>query len=163
MKLYARLTPDAYAHHVSASLRADAAHLTEAHALEAMENIDPMTFIREVGTIAGADDAASQAPKKPQPKKTPPPSDPAAPAPSKAPATRGRKRGAPGAKTSVIVPRAVYPTEPCEENGGDGWSATAVPHARGTSKVSFTYARDEGGTPFGDVYLQSACLRPLEQ
>ena len=35
VKLYARLTPDAYARHVSASLRADAAHLTEAAALEA--------------------------------------------------------------------------------------------------------------------------------
>ena len=63
--------------------------------------------------------------------------------------------------TAVVVPRAVYPTEPCDENGGDGWSATAVLHGRGTSKVSLTHARDEGGAPFGVVYLQSACLLPL--
>ena len=85
-------------------------------------------------------------------------------APSSAPATRrGRKRGAPETVTSVIVPRAVYPTETCDENGGDGWSATAVPHGRGTSKVSFTHARDEGGAPFGVVYLRSACLLPLTE
>ena len=64
VKIYARLTPDAYARHISASLRSDAAHLTEASALEAMDNIDPMAFIREMETIADADSgAAPQVPK----------------------------------------------------------------------------------------------------
>ena len=166
VKIYARLTPDAYARHISAALKADAAHLTEAAALEAMDNVDPMAFIREMDAIADADEGApSEVPKKPPAKrKTPLPPDHATPAPPGAPATKqGRKRGAPGDATSVLVPRAVYPTEPCDENGGAGWSATAVPHGRGTSKVSFTNARDEGGAPFGVVYLRSACLLPLTE
>ena len=48
VKLYARLTPDAYAKHVSASLRADAARLTGEGTSEAMQNIDPMDFIEAV-------------------------------------------------------------------------------------------------------------------
>ena len=61
VKIYARLTPDAYARHVSASLRADAAHLTEAGALEAMDNVDPMAFIREVSAcLLYTSDAADE-------------------------------------------------------------------------------------------------------
>ena len=162
VKIYARLTPDAYARHVSASLRADAAHLTEAGALEAMDNVDPMAFIREVSAIADAGDGAAPKSKAP-PGKAPPPPGHATPAPPMAPAKRGRKRDAPAPAKQVIVPRAVYPTEPCDENGGDGWSATAAPHKRGTCKVSFTHARAMDGTPFEDVYLLSACLRPLQE
>ena len=77
VKLYARLTPDAYARHISASLRADAAHLTaEAGARGAMDNVDPRAFIRETEGIADAGDGtAPQAHKKHRlirPRRSPP-------------------------------------------------------------------------------------------
>ena len=60
VKLYARLTPDAYAKHVSASLRADAAHLTEPGAEEAMHNIDPMQLFEDISAISSDGDAAGE-------------------------------------------------------------------------------------------------------
>merc|ERR1712070_253516 len=113
--------------------------------MRAMDNIDPMALIREVEAISEATENASpQVPQKAPSNAKPPPLPDPEPAPTKAPAKeKGRKRGAPAASTSVLVPRAVFPTEVCEENGGTGWSATAVPHKRGTSKVSFTTARGD--------------------
>ena len=164
VKLYARLTPDAYAKHVSASLRADAAHLTDPDATEAMQNVDPMDLIDEVGAIADAAEGdATKVPRPPPPPANAPARDTTSgPGGSPDPANKRRdKRGTTGTATSVIVPKEVYPTETCEENGGIGWSATATPHGKGTSKVTFEQADKVTGTPFGEVYLRSACLLPL--
>ena len=167
VKLYARLTPDAYAKHVSASLRADAAHLTVEGTSSAMQNIDPMDFIEELEEIASAQDE-SAAPKVYK-RKPPPPSDPPAevtPAapdapPSAAVAKGSAKRKGQGSKTYVMVPASVFPEEPCGENGGAGWTATTSPHKKGTVSVTFTHARDGDGAPFRPVLLKSACLTPL--
>ena len=167
VKLYARLTPDAYAKHVSASLRADAARLSGEGAAEAMQNIDPMDFFGELEGIASAqDETAPQVPKS----KAPPPPDPkpkdkpARPPPKEAHVAGERRSGKkPRSKTYVMVPASVFPGESCGENGGEGWTATTSPHRKGIVKVTFTQARDDDGAPFRPVHLKSSCLAPLPQ
>ena len=167
VKLYARMTPDAYAKHVSASLRADASRLSGEDTAEAMHNVDPMAFIGELESIASAQD-------DPGSSKVPQPQEPAQPIPkpkrkpsrqSAKPSARRAKRGASGAEAGstayVMVPASLFPEETCEENGGEGWTATTSPHRKGTLKVTFTHAKDEDGMPFAPVYLQSACMVPL--
>ena len=61
----------------------------------------------------------------------------------------------------VLVPRAVYPTYACSENGGRGWTATVVHYAHGAATLRFTDASDDRGIPYGDVQLQLAVLSPL--
>ena len=167
VKLYARLTPDAYAKHVSASLRADAARLTGEGTSEAMQNIDPMDFIEELEAIATSEDdpAAAKVPKR----KAPPPPDPnpdekpasTSARPAAGRATGGAKRKGQGTTTLVMVPASVFPGEACWENGGKGWTATTSPHRKGTLKVTFTHARDDSGAEFRPVHLKSTCVVPL--
>ena len=128
-----------------------------------MHNIDPMQLLEDISAIASDGDAATEVPKDAASPKPPPSGDPPEPAPLAPAKTSAKKRGAPSDQTPVMVPRAVYPTEVCGENGGEGWSATAAPHKRGTSKVSFSHARDATGAPFADVYLKSSCLLPLPE
>ena len=165
VKLYARLTPDAYAKHVSASLRADAAHLSGEGTAEAMQNIDPMDFIGELEGIASAQDESapqvskSKAPPRPDPE---PEDKPARPPVKEARAGRARPLSKnPRSKTYVMVPASVFPGEPCGENGGKGWTATSSPLRKGIVKVTFTQAKDEDGASFRPVHLKSSCLAPL--
>ena len=165
VKLYARLTPDAYAKHVSASLRADAAHLSVEGAGEAMRNIDPIDFIEELDGIASAQEAPVRAkvPKDKAPPPSPPKPTKAPASPSRAP-SRGKAREVAAAtkpKTMVMVPAAVFPGESCGENGGNGWTATSSPHKRGVLRITFTHARDDNGAPFRPVYLKPTCVVPL--
>ena len=165
VKLYARLTPDAYAEHVSASLRADAAHLSSEGTGEAMRNVDPIDFIEELDGIASAQETPASS-KVPKDKAPPPPSA----KPTKKPSTLalapsgGKARDTATAtkpKATVMVPAAVFPAEACGENGGKGWTATSSPHKRGVLRITFTHARDDDGAPFRPVYLKPTCVVPL--
>ena len=61
----------------------------------------------------------------------------------------------------VLVPRAVYPTYECTENGGHGWSAVILSCSRGAATMHFTDAATARGLPYADVQLQLAALRPM--
>ena len=52
----------------------------------------------------------------------------------------------------------LVPKETCFENGGRGWTAYAVPIARGAAQVTFVHARDSRGRPFAPV-MQLCSLR----
>ena len=81
----------------------------------------------------------------------------AAPARS-TPAPRGTSQSnmfATGAK--VLVPATVYPSYPCRENEGRGWTATVLQRSRDAVRLEFTSA-DASGTVFQPVWLKSAVL-----
>ena len=59
----------------------------------------------------------------------------------------------------VLVPERHFPKETCFENGGRGWTAYAVPIARGAAQVTFVHARDSRGRPFAPVKMQLCSLR----
>ena len=61
----------------------------------------------------------------------------------------------------VLVPRCVYPSEPCDEHGGRGWEATVVRAVSGRMSVSFTVARDADGVRYRNAHLSVAVLQPL--
>ena len=81
----------------------------------------------------------------------------AAPARS-TPAPRGTSQSnmfATGAK--VLVPATVYPSYPCRENEGRGWTATVLQRSRDAVRLEFT-SDDASGTVFQPVWLKSAVL-----
>ena len=63
---------------------------------------------------------------------------------------------------TAIVPASCFPNEECNENGGRGWSATAVPTAKGQVRVTFTHARDEAGRRFASVAMRASALTYVE-
>ena len=163
--LYRRITRDAYASHVSASLRADATRLDAKGQSEAMHHVDPMDFLSEVDAMASPEASKPTAPPTGAP--TPPSTAAAKPAPRPS-IRKGRRKGGvetgsapalPGAARKVIVPASVYPHEVCSENEGAGWSAVAHHHSRTVARVSFTHARGPRGRPFEDVFLKLSVLQ----
>lgn len=74
------------------------------------------------------------------------------------PAPRGSSHSnvfAIGAK--VLVPATVYPSYPCRENEGRGWTATVLQRSRDAVRLEFTSA-DSSGAAFEPVWLKSAVL-----
>ena len=62
----------------------------------------------------------------------------------------------------VLVPRAVYPTYACDENGGEGWTAFFLRCSRtGAAALRFTDATTTRGIPHEDVELQLSALAPI--
>ena len=74
------------------------------------------------------------------------------------PAPRGSSQSnvfAIGAK--VLVPATVYPSYPCRENEGRGWTATVLQRSRDAVRLEFASA-DSSGAAFEPVWLKSAVL-----
>ena len=74
------------------------------------------------------------------------------------PALRGPSQSnvfAIGAK--VLVPATVYPSYPCRENEGRGWTATVLQRSRDAVRLEFASA-DASGAAFEPVWLKSAVL-----
>ena len=177
VQLYGRLDPDAYAGHVSASLAADAASINAAGTTAAMDNIDPPLFESFAAEGDDADDTDEGGATRPSEDRGLPAPAPAArrrPATAKPPPKKRAKKRAPPAPASpgpprvpagamrVMVPVECFPDEACEENGGKGWAAHAVPKSRGTALVTFERARDATGLPFSPILLQRKALRAID-
>ena len=175
VQLYGRLSPAAYAGHVSASLRADAANVTDPGAMEAaMASIDPLDVIAGVSAAAVDDGQSSLAsssearPAAPAPAPRPPPLPIPAPkrqakaAAAVRPRTATQKRPRRPGGSLVLVPARCFPDESCPENGGRGWDAVAAAPKEGTVLVTFTNARDASGRSFGGVRMLADALEPRE-
>ena len=62
----------------------------------------------------------------------------------------------------VLVPRALWPSYPCDENDGRGWTAHVVACApNGTATVRFRHAATARGVPYADVSLVLHSLAPF--
>jgi hypothetical protein len=67
----------------------------------------------------------------------------------------------------VRVPAFCWPTYPCLEHGGLGWTGCIIALKRSkrskaaTVQVRFTEAADERGVPYADVELKLAVLKPF--
>jgi hypothetical protein len=61
----------------------------------------------------------------------------------------------------VLVPSAAWPNFTCDENSGEGWTATIQASSRGSATVRFTDAATPRGIPYDDVTLQLSFLRPF--
>jgi hypothetical protein len=61
----------------------------------------------------------------------------------------------------VLVPRAIYPSYTCTENGGRGWAARVLHCARQVATLRFLDATTARGLPYADVQLQFSVLSPL--
>jgi hypothetical protein len=81
---------------------------------------------------------------------TPPPSD-------SSPLTSANAMG-----RRVRVPAVCWPTYPCLEHNGHGWTACIIALNRGdAATVRFSEAADARGLPFADVQLNLAILIPF--
>jgi len=62
----------------------------------------------------------------------------------------------------VLVPRAIWPTYQCDENGASGWTAHIVSFtaSRRSATIHFTHATDARGLPYPDYELQLSSLQP---
>ena len=172
---YARLSADAYAAHIRASLAADAGAVPAPALDDVMRAVDPIDMLENIqGAISsgaaakapsltapsGGTDAALLAQAKQQlaPRKraaSPAPAPPsrrstAATAPVSAraasPATAPSPLVAASAKgRQVLVPASLWPDHICGENGGIGWSAVILKVARGAAAVRFSSLRHANG------------------
>ena len=62
----------------------------------------------------------------------------------------------------VRVPAACWPSYPCTEHKGQGWTAHIIAlHRANAAKVRFTEAADDRGLPFSDVQLDLTILIPF--
>jgi len=62
----------------------------------------------------------------------------------------------------VRVPAACWPSYPCTEHGGQGWTAHIIAlHRANAATVRFTEAADDRGIPFSDVQLDLMILIPF--
>jgi hypothetical protein len=62
----------------------------------------------------------------------------------------------------VRVPAACWPTYPCTEHGGLGWTALVTTLQRPNAAiVRFVDAADDRGLPFADVKLDLTVLVPF--
>lgn len=61
----------------------------------------------------------------------------------------------------VLVPAHVWPTFPCTENAGTGWTATIVACTRNAATVHFMDAVTARGLPYADVQLTLDALSPI--
>ena len=95
-----------------------------------------------------------------------PPEPPALPNPRAAPTARTRPLPQPidepaaPPRERVLVPAAIWPDYPCDENGGLGWDAEVVSASATTALIEFTNARSADRRQFQRVRLTRASLRP---
>ena len=69
----------------------------------------------------------------------------------------------------VLVPRSIWPEDPCDEHGGEGWEAIVKSTCRGdngankvdSARVDFRFARHADGRRYMSELLELAKLRPL--
>jgi hypothetical protein len=61
----------------------------------------------------------------------------------------------------VLVPRAMWPGYPCDENKGAGWTALVVKASRGYAHVSFSRARDASGRRYANANVALDMLVPI--
>lgn len=59
----------------------------------------------------------------------------------------------------VHVDRAVWPTYPCEENGGAAWTARVLRVEEGDCLLAFPHSRTASGLNFADEWLSCAAVR----
>ena len=135
---------------------------------------------KQIGTTTDANVCQDAAPETTDPLDSPPPPqpqppqrpqrttkaiqrlDPATTAPQRAqaPAPQPRQR----AETRlVLVPRTLWPSYPCDEHDGKGWTGQVVSENNGRLVVHFPNARNHVGQPFRDVHLQSGAVVPIDE
>ena len=61
----------------------------------------------------------------------------------------------------MLVPAHLWPTFPCTENAGTGWTATIVACTRNAATVHFMDAVTARGLPYADVQLTLDALSPI--
>ena len=61
----------------------------------------------------------------------------------------------------VLVPHALWPTYPCDENGARGWTAHIFSYSRDIAKLRFASACDDRGLPYPDELLQIGDIVPI--
>ena len=59
----------------------------------------------------------------------------------------------------VHVDRAIWPTYPCEENGGAAWTARVLRVEEGDCLLAFPHSRTASGLGFADEWLSCAAVR----
>ena len=59
----------------------------------------------------------------------------------------------------VLVPRSLWPTDPCEEQNGARWLALVISETAATTTVRFLHARTTDGRPYADERLPTVMLR----
>ena len=79
-----------------------------------------------------------------------------APPPDPSPLTQSNCTG-----RRVLVPKHLWPSWQCDENGGAGWTATVISRRGADARVAYIDATDERGVAFEDVYLKLHVLEPL--
>ena len=173
VELYGRLSPSAYAQHVSASLRADAATIAPEGAAQAERAVDPIDILEHVAACAESTDdeetvfgaAASHASAPPRAKPSRPRPRPRVRASQTAPGTTPLQPdpSRPPNSSKVLVPARCFPHERCNENDGTAWSAYATSISRKVARVTFAHARDakQRGAPTPPLLcnLMSFCIR----
>ena len=68
---------------------------------------------------------------------------------------------APSVGDAVFVPRACWPSYPCDEHAGTGWSGTVRSKTRYTALVSFDRAQTAKGVPYADERLDWMALKKI--
>ena len=62
----------------------------------------------------------------------------------------------------VLVPRSIWPSYPCDENHGRGWTARVVNfRPPGVATIKFLHAADARGMPYPDERLLLSALEPV--
>ena len=61
----------------------------------------------------------------------------------------------------VLVPRRIWPSYRCDENGGRGWTACVVQQHATDVTLHFVHATTARGIPYEDVRLQLSSVQPL--
>ena len=62
----------------------------------------------------------------------------------------------------VLVPRSIWPSYPCDENHGRGWTARVVNFlSPGVATIKFLHAADARGMPYPDERLLLSTLEPV--
>ena len=113
-------------------------------------------FARQLTTTPAETDSAELTDAQPtRRRRTEPPSPtPTAPAATLQPLTTSPRVG-----DTLAVPRALWPTHPCHELGGSGWTVTVTRCHRTAARVHFVAARTRDGRAYEDVLVPFEQLR----
>ena len=166
--LYGRLSPTAYAAHVSASLRADSATIETKSAAAAMRAVDPVEILEHVQECADSTDderppARAPAASRVVREKAQGPRGGRGANSTRPPSAVTRDPPKPQGAESVMVPAHCFPNETCTENDGRGWTAYATKEGRGAARITFAHAKDAKGRCFAPIRMQRCSLRSLSE